>query len=76
MDKRKETIQEKVQILEKIIKYFESDDIDLDQAIEKYEEANKLVKGINEVLKEYELRITKIKQAEWPFLETLFKQIA
>ena len=59
-ESRKLTIKEKVAKLEKIVKYFEEEEIDLDEAIEKYEEANKLVKEVGEVLKEYEIRIEKI----------------
>jgi len=64
MNERKNKIQENVKQLEEIIKYFESEDIDLDEAIEKYEKAAKLVQSVNEVLKEYELRIEKVKNAE------------
>jgi exodeoxyribonuclease VII small subunit len=64
MNERKNKIQENVKQLEEIIKYFESEDIDLDEAIEKYEKAAKLVQSVNEVLKEYELRIEKVKKSE------------
>ncbi len=61
MEDRKQTIQDKVQELEGIIKYFEKEDVDLDMAIEKYEKAAKLVKEVNEVLMSYETRVKKIK---------------
>lgn len=64
MNERKNKIQENVKQLEEIIKYFESEDIDLDEAIEKYEKAAKLVQSVTEVLKEYELRIEKVKKSE------------
>jgi len=63
-DKRKETIKEKVAELENIVEYFEEEEIDLDEAIEKYEKADKLVKDVAEVLKGYETRIEKISNGE------------
>ncbi|MBN1332084.1 exodeoxyribonuclease VII small subunit [Candidatus Dojkabacteria bacterium] len=57
---RKETIREKVIELEKIVQYFENEEIDLDEAIEKYEKADILVKEVSKVLKGYETRIEKI----------------
>ena len=62
-DTRKTTIKDKVVELEKIVKYFEEEEIDLDQAIEKYEKADRLVKEVAEVLKGYETRIEKISSA-------------
>ncbi|MBD3281056.1 exodeoxyribonuclease VII small subunit [Candidatus Dojkabacteria bacterium] len=59
-DKRKITIKEKVAELEKIVKYFQEEEIDLDIAIDKYEKADDLVKEISEVLKGYETKIEKI----------------
>lgn len=46
--------------LDEIIKYFESEEIDLDEAIEKYERASELVDKVNEVLKKYEIKVNKI----------------
>ncbi len=60
-DDRKETINEKTKKLDELVKYFENEEIDLDEAIEKYEKAVKLVKDIEKVIKEYELRVSKIK---------------
>jgi len=57
---RKQTIQSKIKELEKIVAYFEAQEIDLDQAIEKYEKASKLVQELNEVLKKYEAKVKKI----------------
>lgn len=47
--------------LEQIIKWFESEDIDIDQAIGKYEEALGLVKDIEKYLKEAENKLSELK---------------
>lgn len=60
MEDRKTKIQDKVKTLEEIIKYFEKDDIDLDLAIEKYEQAANLVKEVNDILQNYEMKVKKI----------------
>ncbi len=61
MPERRNAIQSRSQELEKIIKYFESEEIDLDEAIQQYEKACLLVKEIDEVLRKYEARVKKIK---------------
>jgi exodeoxyribonuclease VII small subunit len=52
--------QELSQQLATIMEWFESDDIDLDQAISKYEQANKLLDEMAAYLKTAENKIHKI----------------
>lgn len=59
-DERKQKIQDKIKELEEIVSYFEQEVIDLDKAISKYEQADKLVKDVSKVLREYETRIERI----------------
>lgn len=47
--------------LDEIIKWFEGDEIDIDKAIDKYEEAIVIVKDIDKYLKEAENRLTDLK---------------
>ena len=52
--------EEKVKLLEQYISELEKDDVDLDNAINKYTEAMKLVKECDKELKEIEEKVTKI----------------
>ena len=52
--------EEKVKLLEQYISELEKDDVDLDNAIEKYTEAMKLVKECDKELKNIEAKVTKI----------------
>ena len=52
--------EEKLETLETYISELEKDDVDLDNAINKYTEAMKLVKECDKELKEIENRVTKI----------------
>jgi len=52
--------EEKVKLLEQYINELEKDDVDLDNAINKYTEAMKLVKECDKELKEIEAKVTKI----------------
>lgn len=52
--------EEKLKTLETYISELEKDDVDLDNAINKYTEAMKLVKECDKELKEIENRVTKI----------------
>lgn len=61
---KKQSIADKTKKLDKLVEYFEQEEIDLDKAIENYEEATKLVKDIEKVLKEYESRVEKISNGE------------
>lgn len=49
--------------LAKIIDWFESDDVDLDQAISKYQQATKLLAEMENYLKTAENKIRKITKA-------------
>ena len=46
--------------LDALINWFESDDIDLDQAMVKYEQAQKLLHEMEDYLKKSEIKIKKI----------------
>ena len=52
--------EDKVKKLEEYIKELENDDLDLDNAINKYTEARKLVKECDKELKDIEIKVTKI----------------
>ena len=52
--------EDKVKKLEEYIKELEKDDLDLDNAINKYTEAMKLVKECDKELKDIEIKVTKI----------------
>lgn len=52
--------EEKVRLLEQYISELEKDDVDLDNAINKYTEAMKLVKECDKELKEIEVKVAKI----------------
>lgn len=54
MSTKNKTIKEQVADLEKILAWFESEDFELDQALEKYQDAKKVVQAIEE-------RLTKVK---------------
>lgn len=54
MSTKNKTIKEQVADLEKILAWFEGEDFELDQALEKYQDAKKVVQEIEE-------RLTKIK---------------
>lgn len=60
-DERKNSINQKTKELDELVKYFENEEIDLDDAIKKYEKAAKLVKEIEGVIKNYEIKVAKIK---------------
>ncbi|MGE5455517.1 MAG: exodeoxyribonuclease VII small subunit [Ignavibacteriales bacterium] len=59
MDKKMK-FEDKIKTLEKIINELENDDINLDDSIEKYTKAMKLVKECDEELKNIEEKISKI----------------
>ena len=52
--------EDKVKKLEEYIKELENDDLDLDNAINKYTEAMKLGKECDKELKDIEIKVTKI----------------
>lgn len=54
----KNDLNKQLEELEKMVAWFESDDIDIEQAIAKFEAANKLADQIREQLGELENKIT------------------
>ena len=52
--------EEKMEMLEKIVNELERDEVNLDESIEKYTIAMKLVKECDEELKDIESRVSKI----------------
>lgn len=52
--------EEKMEMLEKIVNELEKDDVNLDESIEKYTKAMKLVKECDDELKDIEARVSKI----------------
>lgn len=48
--------------LDELLQWFESDDIDLDQAAQKYEQTLQAVKALEDYLKTAENKITKLKK--------------
>lgn len=62
MPNKKPTLQEKINKLEKLSNFFTNqDDLDLDEAVKKYEEASKLAVEIKKELTSIELKIKEIK---------------
>jgi len=62
MADKKIKLQEKIAQLEKISNYFNNqDEIELDEAVKKYEEAAKLVVDVKKELKSIEMKINEIK---------------
>ena len=60
MEKREPKFEEKIAELEKIIDALENGNIDLDESIEKYTKAMKLVKECDEKLKSIEQQVNQI----------------
>lgn len=62
MTNKKPTLQEKINKLEKLSNFFTNqEDLDLDEAVKKYEEASKLAVEIKKELTSIELKIKEIK---------------
>jgi len=64
MPTKKQTINDKVSKIDKLIKHFEREDkeLDIDNDLKKYEEAMKLVNEVQKELEDVELRIKEIKE--------------
>lgn len=60
MEKKSRKFEDKMKELEKIVEELEKGDIDLDESIEKYTQAMKLVKECDKELKCVEEQISKI----------------
>ena len=56
------TIEEKFKRLNEIVEEIESNSIDLDKSISLYQEGQALIQDISKLLKEAELKITKVEQ--------------
>lgn len=62
MTTKKVTLQEKINKLEKLSNFFtDQEELDLDEAVKKYEEASKLAVEIKKELSSIELKIKEIK---------------
>jgi exodeoxyribonuclease VII small subunit len=57
----KQTVAELQAELESIIAWFESDEVDIDKAVEQYERGLTLAKELNKRLKEMDNSVTKLK---------------
>jgi len=64
MTTKKQTINDKVTKIDKLIEHFEKEDkeLDIDNDLNKYEEAMKLVNEVQKELEDVELRIKEIKE--------------
>lgn len=61
--KNSSSIQEKMNQLEEIVEWFESDDVDIDEALAKYEAGQKLANELQADIKETKNKFTKIKKS-------------
>lgn len=48
--------------LDELMNWFDSEDIDVEQALAKYEQAEQVIKQLEAYLKDTELKITKLKK--------------
>lgn len=62
MSKNQSTIAELQQELETVLTWFESDNIDLNEAADQYEKAQKIIQQIEKELKRAEVKIDKVKR--------------
>lgn len=60
--KTDQTLQQQIDELEELITWFEKDDVDLEQAIKKFEEGSKLADDIKQRLGALENKITVLKE--------------
>lgn len=60
MPEKKKTYQQLKTELDEVLEWFDSGDIDIEEAVEKYEKANKLLKELEKLLSEAELSIKKL----------------
>jgi exodeoxyribonuclease VII small subunit len=63
MATKKEKINNDLEKLEKIVQKFEKREIDLDEGVEEYEKAAKLLERIKKELTSVELKIEKIRES-------------
>ena len=62
MSKKEANLQEQLKDLEAIVAWFEQDDIEIEEAIAKFEEGSKLAEDIKQKLEGLENKITVLKQ--------------
>lgn len=60
--KKTETLQDKINRLGDMVAFFDTDDFDIEQALEKYKEAEKLSDEIREQMSEVKNEITVLKE--------------
>ena len=58
--KKEQTFKEKIKQLEDIVAWFDSEDVDLDEAVEKYEQGAKLAKELKADISGIENKVRKI----------------
>lgn len=63
MSAKKTNIQENMKQLEAIVEWFESDDVDIDEALQKYEEGLKLVSELQTDMKTAKNKFTKLQKS-------------
>lgn len=61
-EKKSDSVQSKMDRLEKIVQWFESDKVDIEEALKKYEEGLKLIAELQKDIKTAKNKFTKIKQ--------------
>lgn len=62
MSKEHKTINEQMAQLQELVSWFEGDDFEIEQALDKYAEAEKLARDIQVQLTEYKNHITVLKK--------------
>ena len=62
MSKEHKTINEQMAQLQELVAWFEGDDFEIEQALDKYAEAEKLARDIQVQLTEYKNKITVLKK--------------
>jgi exodeoxyribonuclease VII small subunit len=62
MSKANKSVQEKIEDLKRMVEWFDSEEFDLEQALEKFKEAEKLAEQIEHHLSDYKNQITIIKR--------------
>lgn len=62
MSNSKSDLTHKISELEKLLEWFEQDDVDIEQALEKYEKGRELASSIREQLSSIENKITVIEK--------------
>ena len=61
-NKKTESLQEKINRLSDMVAFFDTDDFDIEQALEKYKEAEKLAQEIRDQMVEVKNEITVLKE--------------